>query len=170
MDELEDLIDRMPELALQAGALAMDETLLFLHEQIPPYPAGPAPQGQTVKNMTPRARRWFFANLRKGTPKLPYRRTGTLGRSFTTETRVQGTAVLGEIGTAVTYAPWVVGPAYPGREIRGRMMYQAKLHRGRWYDFEQVMAARGNDAGLVFEQGFRVHLGRLIEQQPGEKA
>jgi hypothetical protein len=103
-DDLEARVARLPEMALDSAEVAMGPALLFLHGQIPAYPA-PAQPGQAAKYWTPRQRRWFFANLRQGLLQLPYRRTGTLGRSFTEETRRDGDIVEGEIGTNLNYAP-----------------------------------------------------------------
>jgi hypothetical protein len=164
-DDLDALIERLPDLALIAGGIAMEDALLFLHGQIPPYP-GPALTGQTVKFMTAKARAWFFANLRSGKLKLPYARTGTLGRSFTERTTVGADAVIGEIGTNVNYAPWVVGPSYPGQEINGRTMYQAKIHSGRWWQFEQAMTEAEPAAYGVFDDSFRQAFTRMIEEVP----
>lgn len=80
---------------------------------------------------------WFFANLNrfqslkktlsaakkaknKGLTRLtqislklmdsfPYKRTGLLGRSFTSETKLDGNVISIEIGTPVPYAPYVIG-------------------------------------------------------------
>jgi hypothetical protein len=150
-DELPAFIARMPSVALDAAEGAMSQTLLFLHGQIPPYP-GPAPKGETVKNMTPKARAWFFWVLKTGKLRLPYTRTGLLGQSFTTEVSRGADNVTGEIGTNVAYAPWVVGPKFPGREIHGQQMYQAKIHQGNWWDFEAEMDKARPQAADVFGQ------------------
>lgn len=53
-------------------------------------------------------------------PMSTYRRTGTLGRSFTGEIKGIGGEIRGIVGTAIPYAPYVVGPK------------QAAVHKGRW--------------------------------------
>lgn len=140
-DDLEALIEKLPELALAAGEVGMQRALLFLHGQLPPYP--PQRAGAT------------------------YRRTGTLGRGFTTQTTRFPDAVLGEIGTRVAYAPWVVGPRYPGTEIRGRVMYQARGNRRLWWRFDEVMDASKDAAFTVFADEFRQEFGRLVSEVPG---
>jgi hypothetical protein len=52
-----------------------------------------------------RQRRWFFAALRRGEIQVPYRRQGTLGRSWTREIDRSKPAAI--IGTHVKYAPYV---------------------------------------------------------------
>lgn len=89
------------------------QALFYVHSQVPPYPDAPA---------TSR-----------------YRRTGTLGRSITTMgsasgpalSRVEGSGshVIGYIGSAVSYAPYVID--------EGR---QAFMHRGRWWTLQQVVS------------------------------
>jgi len=47
-------------------------------------------------------------------PTSTYRRTGTLGRSITSEVKGVGTdEVWGIVGTAIPYAPAVIGPEQP---------------------------------------------------------
>lgn len=166
-DDLQSLIDKLPALALDAAEVAMGQTLLFLHGKIPPYP-GPvsfAP-GIVAATWTPKQRRFFFAMLAKGRIKLPYRRTGKLGQSFTEKVTRSADDVVGEIGTNDLKAPWVVGPKYPGREIRGQAMYQARIHAGRWWEFEEVMAEAGPEGYGVFEDAFRAEFLRLIDEVP----
>jgi len=164
-EDLEALIARLPALALIAGGIAMKDALLFLHGQIPDYPPR-SKGGDVVKHMSPKARAWFFANLRSGKLKLPYTRTGTLGRSFTEDVTVTAEDVTGVIGTNVNYAPWVVGPAYPGEEIRGRQMYQARIHAGNWWQFVPTMEDAEPQAYGVFDDSFRENFLRLIDEVP----
>jgi len=161
IDELPGFVASLPVVALQAARPAMQDTVLFLHSKIPPYP-GAAPTGQTVKHMTPKARAWFFWVLKHGLLKLPYTRTGALGQSFTTEVSADSSGVTGQIGTNLSYAPWVVGPAYPGETIHGQTMYQAKIHQGRWWDFQEVMDTARPEAFSVFGQSFFDNFQRLL--------
>ena len=58
-------------------------------------------------------------------PMSTYRRTGTLGRSFTSEIKGVGGEIRGIVGTAIPYAPYVIGPK------------QAAIHKGRWKRMKQ---------------------------------
>jgi len=73
---------------------AMTKAVYFLQSKVAVYPAPP--------------------------PMSTYRRTGTLGRSITSEIKGVGGEIRGIIGTAIPYAPYVIGPK------------QAAVHAGRW--------------------------------------
>jgi len=126
--ELEAVLNAMPDLALDAAEAAMSKALMTLHGRLPDYP--PPPMNST------------------------YRRTGTLGRQFTERVTRDEKSVTGELGTATPYAPWVVGPDHPGEDIRGKTMYQAKVHRGRWWQFEKVVASAMPEAQEAFNESF----------------
>jgi hypothetical protein len=74
-----------------------------------------------------------------------YRRTGTLGRLWTSATRVvelgeSGAFVQGRIGNAVPYAKWVQGAAD-----------QAQIHRDRWLTTEQVVEQADDEIGMILD-------------------
>ena len=93
---------------------AMKKATLHLQAKIAVYPP-PPPPGYWAAHASPAQKRAFFA---KGGWEG---RTGTLGRSITSEVRGVGTdEVRGIVGTAIPYAPYVIGPA------------QAAFHAGRW--------------------------------------
>lgn len=127
-DELEDFINRFPEIALDAAEPAMMQALLVLHGAIPEYPA-PLP-GQKYKR----------------------RVSAGLGGSWTENVIRATDQVSGEIGTNVPYAPWVVGPGYPGEVINGKTMYQAQIHEGRWFQFYDVMEGAVEEAWETFDE------------------
>lgn len=79
-----------------------------------------------------------------------YRRTGTLGRANTTEVREIGNEIVGVIGNNTVYAPWVIS-----KEEAAGAGPQAKVHQGRWYTLQQVVAdAKAAVIGL-YEQMVR---------------
>lgn len=168
LKELRDLINAMPDAALKAGEAAMEKTLLYLHGQLPPYPPPPLP-GNAAKFWTDKQRRFFFAAVKKGLIKVPYRRTGTLGRQFTTETRHVDDGIEGEIGTATPYAPWVVGPDYPGEVFAGKNngqpMYQARIHENRWWQFDEVIYKALPEAEKQFADEFFAEFNRLTRSE-----
>ena len=74
---------------------AMQKSVLFLQSKVAVYPPPP--------------------------PSSGYRRTGTLGRSITSEIKGIGGEIRGIVGTAIPYAPYVLSTAK-----------QAAIHKGRW--------------------------------------
>lgn len=69
-----------------------------------------------------------------------YVRTNKLDQHYFDEVMTIGSnEIAGVVGNNIVYAPWVVGPDYPGEIIGGRMKYQAKIHRGRWYTLYGVV-------------------------------
>lgn len=114
-------LDRIGEIPA-AMKDTMQEAVLYVHSQVPPYPAPP--------------------------PLSTYRRTGTLGRTITTMqggepsalSRVEvsglGGSVVGVIGTRLHYAPEVISE---GEQIR--------VHAGRWWTLQGVV--KGAWSGIV---------------------
>jgi hypothetical protein len=151
-DDLTALVASMPAVAMDAAEGAMTQTLLFLHGQLPGYPEGP--KEKVSQHWTPKQRAYFFWALRKGLIQVPYQRTGTLGRSFTTQVERGQDAVTGELGTNVAYAPWVVGPAYPGEDINGQTMYQARIHAGLWWSLGNEFDKTTPQAVEIFADEF----------------
>ena len=127
-EELKRLAEAYADAALRAGVPAMTEALLYLHGRIPEY-ADPIVGSR-------------------------YRRSLTLGRRWTEQVELLDDAVVGQIGTNVAYAPWVVGPDHPGADFGGTTKYQAKVHKGRWWQFESVMEANVDGAWAEFEAAY----------------
>ncbi len=136
VDELKQFVDHFVSTAyLTAAKMGMEHALMLLHGRLPEYPPPPE-KGEASKHWTDKQRRWFFWALKKGLIEAEYKRTGTLGRKFTTEVRVEGVDISGSFGNDCPYAPWVVGP--PESEpltFGGVIMFQAPIHRGRWWQF-----------------------------------
>ncbi len=100
---------------------ATRKAVLYIHSQVPPYP-----------------------------PPLPnsdYRRTGTLGRSITTEVRDIGSQTVGLIGSAVIYAPDVISAKKVGK--RGP---QKRIHKGRWYTLQGVVKKAHKDVLKIYRK------------------
>ena len=182
-EEMLRTIEHVPDLALEAAVPGMKDAVTFLHGALPDYPNLPdgsvmRPDGVSFLR-TATQRGWFFAATRKGQVRgwewveeeidgrvvgHPQRvgstRTGTLGRKFTEDVVKETAAVLGTLGTNVPYAPWVVGPSYPGEEINGKQMYQARVHVDRWWQLYDVVAKHEGEAWDVFEETFWPELKR----------
>lgn len=92
-----------------------------------------------------RQRRWFFAALRSGQIRIPYRRTGTLGRGWTKHIKRGAKWPSATIGTHVAYAPYV--------QSKER---QAPMHaRNRWSTAQDVVRERADDVKRFIEQALR---------------
>jgi len=91
-----------------------------------------------------------------------YTRTGYLGRSMASlvgrapgaESTVEGDGDLirGIVGTAVRYAPYVIGPA------------QAKVHQGRWWLLDETVRSHQREIIAEFEEAGE----RIVEFLAGE--
>jgi len=132
---------------------------------------------------TPQQRAWFFAAvqanelpgwkwveaeydiengkkfLRKHAhpEKVGGARKGNLGRAQTRQVTMEENSVIGKVGfdpAIAPYAPWVVGPSYPGEEIGGETMYQAQIHADRWWQFGSIIGGEIDNGWKVFEETF----------------
>jgi hypothetical protein len=65
-----------------------------------------------------------------------YRRTGTLGRRWTTKVTQTGGELQGRVGNNTEYGPWVQSE-----------QFQARTHRGRWQTDERVL--RDNEGRIT---------------------
>jgi hypothetical protein len=140
--EIDSFLKALPEassrIALDAAEPAMLGAVVELHGKLPQY-ADPVPGSG-------------------------YKRTETLGRKFTEQVERSEDAIMGEIGTNVPYAPWVMGASFPGEEIGGRIKYQAKVHQKRWWQFETVIDANVDGAWIEFENLFWPEFVRRIQE------
>lgn len=129
LDDLKRAVDMMPDIALNAAEPAMTDMMLFLHGQIKEYP--------------------------EKDPESRYQRAGKLGKEFFEKTVIKNeNEVIGSLGTATPYAPWVVGPDWPGEMIGGRKKYQASFHAPRWWQFYDVVEENMEAAWIEFNNRF----------------
>lgn len=103
----------------------MLRALARLEDPIKTYPPPIAP-GHWAANTTPRQRRAFFALLRAR--RISGKRTGTLGRRWTSKVTERGASLEGEWGNVTAYGHWVQGHGD-----------QVAFHRGRWITEQQVI-------------------------------
>lgn len=88
-----------------------------------------------------------MANYPPAPPRSSYRRTGTLGRRWTTAVPIitaSGTNIMGRIGNNTMYGPFVQSA-----------QFQARQHRGRWPTDEQVMREETDAITKDFEATIR---------------
>ena len=103
----------------------MIRSLARLEDPIKTYPP-PISPGVWAANTTPKQRRAFFALLRAR--RISGKRTGTLGRRWTSKITERGANLEGEWGNVTAYGRWV-----QGRDD------QVAFHRGRWITDQQVI-------------------------------
>lgn len=129
-------------IGLLAAGLVLRETMEVATElvrtELAVYP--PPPAGYRMVWRSDKQRRFFFAALRAGRIEVPYRRTGTLGRRWTTRVRAVGNDLHGEVGNVTVYGPWVQADTA-----------QAAVHRGRWRTDEMVARQTEPRVQALFE-------------------
>jgi hypothetical protein len=86
----------------------MTEATAHVQNKIAQYPPSPAGRKQGFK--TDKQRRYFFWALKNGKITLPYKRTGTLGRKWTTSVSADGRT--GRVGNNTPYARVVQDSSY----------------------------------------------------------
>ena len=106
---------------------AMRDSLNNVWSEVAKYPPPPA-SSAFPGFKSEKQRRFFFAALRDGLIQVPYRRTGTLGRSWTMRISSTVDGIEGRVGTNIIYAPWV--------QDKER---QAIIHQGRWQTVQDVL-------------------------------
>lgn len=104
---------------------ATDEALGYVHSTVPGYPPPP--------------------------PLSTYRRTGTLGRSITTEVKSIGRQVVGAIGTNLVYSPWVISK----EELLDGRGPQAEVHEGRWWTLQGVVERAKDEVINIYRAAVR---------------
>ncbi len=114
----------------QALKRATSASVKVLRARLAKYPGKSAGKMTFVSD---KQRRFFFAALREGTIQVPYRRTGTLGRKWTSKVTFTDDDVMGFVGNSTPYAPLVQG-----------FDTQARIHAGNWQT-EQGVANESRD-------------------------
>lgn len=126
IEGLEALMRAVDELAaMRVVRDTMETAVERVRTQIAVYP--PPPSNYRMVWKSERQRRWFFAALRSGQISVPYRRTGTLGRRWTTAVTVSPAEIRGVVGNVTAYGPFVQSQES-----------QANVHQGRWRTAERV--------------------------------
>ena len=110
----------------------------------------PLPYKSKFKSL--RQQRYVMALASKG--KLPYRRTGTLGKSFTHSlpTLLSTGIVQVTVGTNLSYAPFVVGQST-----------QSHYHQGNWPTVETALASHATELEAVAVQAIIYDIRRRLK-------
>ncbi len=135
VEGLDELMQRLGPLATFAFLRpAMDSALKLLQDELAIYP----PQAHRPLGgfRSEKQRRYVMMLARTG--QIPYRRTGTLGRSWTIKIEQSANAMIGTVGNVMgkSYGPYVMD--------RGQ---QAWMHQGVWHTAQDV-AERNTEAVL----------------------
>lgn len=132
-------LERIRNLKRLAGQMEKAvKDLQFLMKYYPPRATN-----LHVEFTSEKQRRYFFAALHDGSIKVPYRRTRTLGRQWTTKVEYINGGVVGTVGTITPYAPYV-----QGREK------QSLMHAGRWATAEETLDTMAADIFETLSEAF----------------
>lgn len=146
-------VEGIPELQARLGRAlsdavlrgAMTQATALVQRRLAVYP--PASHRKMVW-VSEKQRRFFFAALREGTIEVPYRRTGTLGRRWTSAITGSGDNLVGTVGNNTSYGPYVMSRAD-----------QAAYHAGVWPVAEDVADQMTDDVLGIFQQAVQAGLG-----------
>lgn len=129
-----------------------DRAVKYVHGQVPRYPAA----SRSPYPFKSRKQYWFVRlSIKEGTMQVPYRRSGMLGRSITTQVKKVGTDVVGTIGTADVKAPWVISS-----EAVGSRGPQSMYHQGVWFTLQQIVKDAKVGIVRIYKDGLKQLLGR----------
>lgn len=149
LEEATKRLEKMGKDVRPTLASGMSDSLAFVHRKTkyPPVVRRPQPF------KSDRSRRFFFAALKRGIIRVPYRRgqppqSQKLGQSITTHIETTPNEVIGKIGTNVSYAPLVIGEKT-----------QATYHKGNWWTLE----GKVRESLPQIQQIFRAKINQLLK-------
>lgn len=148
-------IEGVEDLERKLGAAMADKTLhppmvsglSRLHMGLATYPDTQSTGPMVFKS--DKQRRYFFWALREGIITVPYGRTGTLGRRWTTTVRGYAGDMVGLVGNNTSYGPLVQGAGT-----------QTKMHKGNWQTDEDVMKQEKTPIVKDFAKAIEGAMGR----------
>lgn len=108
----------------------------------------PPPSRAPMQFKSDKQRRYVMMLVRQG--KVPYRRTGTLGRTIGTEVRALGAVTIGAIGTNTVYAPHVIDTKR-----------QARYHTGTWFTLQGLIRKNAGAIKALYEDMIKRVIARL---------
>jgi hypothetical protein len=143
IEELQARLGRAVSNAVLSGA--MQRACALIQERLALYP--PASH-RRIQWASEKQRRFVMAAIREGRIEVPYRRTGTLGRRWTTAISGSGDDLTGTVGNNTTYGPYVMS-----RDM------QAAYHAGTWPVAEAVANQAEGDVLGIFQDAVQAGLG-----------
>lgn len=129
LKEINDKLNRLPNEAVDAGTDNANEYLLNVMQTYPPKKSVTRKAAYGVTFFSDKQRRWFFANLNKGTIDVPYNRTQGLAQSW----KIVGSGRNSFLANEAPAAPYVIGDNTQsrheamvgwktvGEQVKGRM-------------------------------------------------
>lgn len=146
VDGIEELMRRLDRAASSAVLrAAMGAACNLVQSRLAVYPA--ASHGK-MPWKSEKQRRFVMAGIRDGTIEVPYRRTGTLGRRWTSSVSGEGLDVVGEVGNNTVYGPYVMD-----------RHDQAMYHAGTWPLAQDVAEQAMGDVTEIFRDAVETALG-----------
>lgn len=118
----------------------MEQAVALVQREVARYPRPPK-AGDFPGFKSSKQRRWFFWAMQNGKITVPYRRTGTLGKSWTTEVHSLASDLQGIVGNVRPYAPYVQDDER-----------QAAIHKGRWGTVQDAVRRKANEVINLFKQ------------------
>lgn len=116
---------------------AANEAARTLEQRLSTYPAA-RKKKQPFKS--DKQRRFFFAALADGRIRVPYQRTGNLGRSWRAGIVQTGGGLTITVGNTTAYAPYVQGSQ------------QAGYHRGNWKTITELTQDQERMVVSIFDK------------------
>jgi len=148
LDGVDELLDTLGHAeGVEILRRPMARSLSRLHRAIATYPRQARRRARFV---SARQRRWFFWAWRTGVISVPYRRTGTLGRRWTTAIHTSTTGLTGEVGNNTVYGPFVQDEHE-----------QARIHSGVWQTDRDVLDHLEDEIRADFDQ----EIGRALANE-----
>lgn len=128
LDKIYLLFANMPNKMSKFLRTGMEQSLLVLHENVPPYPPNPVSSKYIRTGM-----------LGKSLGSSPA--GGKVSRPSVYSIRSNDTQTLGEFGTQLSYAKYVIDPDR-----------QAYMHRGRWWTMNTIKVKSEKKVIQVWER------------------
>lgn len=153
---IQQIVEKLPRLTMETAEASMEWVLDELVSEMPDRPPKSTAKAQWPGFATDRQRRWFFWALKSGELAKQAASTKSIATGWETEAKATSEGVIGILANTRPYAPWVIGPSYPGVVYPGlsggRAMYQAKIHAGRWFQLGKYMQDKSDEVwDRVFE-------------------
>lgn len=153
LESLEKTLEKSAREVDNALRIATDKAVKFAHEQIPPYPEA---TGEPYPFKSHKQYMFVLLSILEGSMRVPYRRSGTLGRTITDKVQKIGNEWVGSIGTDTVYAPWVISTEEVGS--RGP---QSQYHKGTWWTLQETIKKARDGILKIYKSELRDRLFRL---------
>jgi len=152
LNELNKALERSAKQVDDILRIATDKAVKYAHEQIPPYPGA---SGEPYPFKSRRQYLFVLLSILEGSMRVPYRRSGTLGRTITDKVQKVGRDWVGTVGTDTVYAPWVISVEEVGS--RGP---QSQYHKGTWWTLQEVIKKAKDGILKIYKSELRARLFR----------